>query len=113
MALRRIVNRRRLLVVAFVVVLAWVVTATLGVRAAETALMSRVCGGNQVPRVPSIKDVNAGPAIQIKSFAVAPFVIRVDYDYIGFIWCGEGGVADVLWIPGRAQILRKQVRWFS
>lgn len=106
-------RRRRLVLLALSVALAWIATATLGIRAAEAAVMSRVCGRYEVARVSSIGDVDSGPAIAMNSFAIAPFVVRVEYDYIGFIWCGEGAVADVLWFPGLAQVLRKHVHWVS
>jgi hypothetical protein len=107
-------RRRRIVAIATSIYsLLWAATATVGLRSAKDAAIWQITYGASVPEVASLDDIKEGPAIAVHGFAIAPFLLRVDYDYSGFIFCGEGATITYVWAPFFIHQVSKHVHWFS
>jgi len=108
--------RKRLLFATLLYGALWGLTALRGAVVAKDHVSILHVGSREAPRVEVLADSAALPRIQLESFALAPFLVRVEYafrrDALAFGGIGAG-TALVLWLPLRSFVLRDRASVFS
>ena len=103
-------KRRLFLLVLLSYLGAWGTTFALGGPAVERVLRHKY--GKTIEQVDEITDETRS-SIVIDYTVPAPFVVRAETRYVGFMWCGEGAAWTLFTLPGKAWILSKRVHWFA
>jgi hypothetical protein len=103
--------RKRLLFATLLYGALWGLTAVRGAVVAKDHVSILYVGSREAPRVEDLADSE-----QLESFALAPFLVRVEYafyrDSLPFGGIGAG-TALVLWLPLRSFVLRDRASVFS